>query len=202
MPAGLNPLPPKPGSTCPPVDARLVSRTMGGQSFEAELLLRQIAQGDRRAFRDLYDLAAGRMLAAARRILGDQALAEDAVQDAFLRVWRSAARFDPARGAALAWIGRIVRNAAFDRLPREQERDPERIEDIEIAVMPVEPPDARIGQCIKRLPELQGKAIVLMYVHGLTHSELAVRLEAPLGTVKSWIRRGSEALRECLGVPA
>jgi RNA polymerase sigma-70 factor (ECF subfamily) len=171
---------------------------MAGDSVDLETLLALIAQGDRRAFRQLYDEVSGRMLASARRILGDAALAEDAVQDSFLRIWRSAGRFDPARGVALAWIGRIVRNASFDRLPAQ--RDMERIETVEIAVMPVEPPDARVGQCLKKLPVQQGQALVLMYVHGLTHPELAEHLGAPLGTVKSWVKRGAAALRECLGV--
>ena len=117
--------------------------------MDLEDLLRLIGQGDRRAFRNLYDRVAGRMFASARRILGDRDLAEDAVQEAFVRIWRSASKFDPARGVALAWVGRIVRNAALDRLPKE--RDMGRIEDIEIAVMPVEPPSARVGQCLRHI---------------------------------------------------
>ena len=175
-----------------------VTRTTSVAATNLETLLAQIAEGDRRAFRQLYDQSAGRMLASARRILGDTALAEDAVQDAFLRIWRSAAKFDPARGVALAWMGRIVRNSAFDRLPRD--RDTDRTKEIEIVVMPVEPADARVGQCLKKLPEQQGKAMVLMYVHGLTHPELAAHLGAPLGTVKSWVRRGLVTLRMCMGV--
>ncbi|MEY2928384.1 MAG: hypothetical protein RL367_2861 [Pseudomonadota bacterium] len=178
--------------------AAIAMRGMAGDSVDLETLLALIAQQDRRAFRQLYDEVSGRMLSSARRILGDAALAEDAVQDAFLRIWRSAGRFDPARGVALAWIGRIVRNASFDRLPNQ--RDFERIENIEIAVMPVEPPDARVGQCLKKLPGQQGQALVLMYVHGLTHPELAAHFGAPLGTVKSWVNRGAAALRDCLGV--
>lgn len=169
-----------------------------GSATDLEALLALIGQGDRSAFRYLYDRVAGRMLASARRILGDRELAEDAVQDAFVRIWRSAAKFDPARGVALAWVGRIVRNAALDRLPKE--RDMGRIEDIDLAVMPVEPPSARVGQCLRKLPDQQGKAMILMYVHGMTHSELAVHFGAPLGTVKSWIKRGMATLRICMGV--
>lgn len=138
------------------------------------------------------------MFASARRILGDRELAEDAVQEAFVRIWRSAANFDPARGVALAWVGRIVRNAALDRIPKD--RDMSRIEEVEIAVMPVEPSSARVGQCLKKLPGQQGRAMILMYVHGMTHSELADYLGAPLGTVKSWIRRGMGTLHICMGV--
>ena len=174
--------------------------TMGPPVAAADLdaVLARIGQGDKRAFRYLYDRVAGRMFASARRILGDRELAEDAVQEAFVRIWRSAAKFDPSRGVALAWVGRILRNAALDRLPKE--RDIGRIEDVEIAVMPVEPPSARLGQCLKKLPGQQGKAMVLMYVHGMTHSELADHLGAPLGTVKSWVKRGLATLRICMGV--
>ncbi len=176
----------------------LVGLSASRNLTELEVLLARVGGGDGLAFRQLYDQAAGRMLAAARRILGERELAEDAVQDAFMRIWRSAAKFDPARGVALAWMGRIVRNAALDRLPKEREMA--RIEDIEIAVMPVEPPDARVSQCLKKLPGPQGRAMVLMYVHGLTHSELSAQMGAPLGTVKSWVKRGLETLRICMGV--
>ena len=190
---------------CPPVRVRqqpaadtLAGRRPAGNLIEPEILLARAGGGDATAFRQLYDQASGRMLASARRILGERELAEDAVQDAFLRIWRSAAKYDPARGVALAWMGRIVRNAALDRLPKE--RDIARIQDIEIAVMPVEPPDARVSHCLKKLPGQQGRAMVLMYVHGLTHSELSAQMGAPLGTVKSWVKRGLETLRICMGV--
>ena len=190
---------------CPPVRVRqqtaagtLAGHRPAGNLIEPEILLARAGGGDATAFRQLYDQASGRMLASARRILGERELAEDAVQDAFLRIWRSAAKYDPARGVALAWMGRIVRNAALDRLPKE--RDIARIQDIEIAVMPVEPPDARVSHCLKKLPGQQGRAMVLMYVHGLTHSELSAQMGAPLGTVKSWVKRGLETLRICMGV--
>lgn len=189
---------PPPAILKQPAIGASASLCAGRNLTELEVLLARVGRGDGLAFRQLYDQAAGRMLAAARRILGERELAEDAVQDAFMRIWRSAAKFDPARGVALAWMGRIVRNAALDRLPKE--RDMARIEDIEIAVMPTEPPNARVSQCLKKLPGSQGRAMVLMYVHGLTHSELSAQMGAPLGTVKSWVKRGLEALRICMGV--
>ena len=194
MTSGILPLPMQRA----PSAEGLAARRVAGNLTDLEVLLARVGRGDSLAFRQLYDQAAGRMLAAARRILGERELAEDAVQDAFMRIWRSAAKFDPARGVALAWMGRIVRNAALDRLPKE--RDMARIEDIEIAVMPTEPPNARVSQCLKKLPGSQGRAMVLMYVHGLTHSELSAQMGAPLGTVKSWVKRGLEALRICMGV--
>ncbi len=194
----MTPLSPPLMTAGQPASTLMAARGMHRNGTELESLLARVGAGDSPAFRLLYDQAAGRMLAAARRILGDKELAEDAVQDAFMRIWRSAAKFDPARGVALAWMGRIVRNAAFDRLPKE--RNMARIEDIEIAVMPVEPLDARVGHCLKKLPGQQGKAMVLMYVHGLTHSELSAHLGVPLGTVKSWVKRGLVTLRICMGV--
>lgn len=166
---------------------------------ESAKLLRLVASGDRNAFQQLYLSTSSRMLGAAMRIMGDPALAEDAVQEAYLRVWRSAGKFDPARGEALAWMGRIVRNVCFDKLPKT--RDMARIEDIEISVLPPDPPDARLHACLKKLPENQSRALILMYVHGMTHPELAEYMNAPLGTVKSWINRGSQALRAMMGTP-
>lgn len=171
---------------------------MSTVEITAEDLLVRVAARDQDALRQLYDQYAPRMLAAARRILGENQLAEDAVQEAFLRIWRSAGRYDPARGAAGAWLGRILRNAALDRLPRSAERSMERIEDVEPIVLQPEPLDARVGQCLKKLTPSQAEAVILQYVHGLTHSELAVRLDVPLGTAKSWSTRGLAALRQCM----
>lgn len=170
---------------------------MGLHNLEMESLLERVARGDREAFRALYEASVRRMFAAARRILGDPDLAEDAVQEAYLRIWRNAAQYDPARGAVLAWMGRIVRNASLDRIPAERPAD--RIEEVEIAALPAEPMDARVLQCLKTLPESQARALILAYVHGLTHAELADRLSVPLGTAKSWVRRGAEMLRQCIG---
>jgi RNA polymerase sigma-70 factor (ECF subfamily) len=179
-----------------------VCRKITGMACETdslELLLRCVADGDMLAFKALYGMAAGRLLAIALRILRDQQAAEDAVQEAFLRIWRNAGRYDPARGAPLAWMGVIARNAALDLIDRRPPPEPVTAADTaEFAVAAVEPPDARLGHCLKRLPPDQARAIVTMYNEGLSHSELADRLSVPLGTAKSWVRRGTQSLKECM----
>lgn len=192
---------PQPANTAnsnevPPSSGPVGDNHQSATDSDLSRLLLKVAEGDRAAYRTLYDDSAGLLLRAAKRILGDQQLAEDAVQDAFLRIWRRANTFDPARGGAKAWMGRIVRNASFDRLPSQ--RDPRRIEQVETVVLPVEPVSATLRQCLDALPLNQRDAIILMYVHGLTHSELADHLGAPIGTIKSWISRGSNSLRLCM----
>lgn len=175
----------------------MLARVSGMQ--EIEQLLSAVAEGDMAAFRALYDVAAGRLLAIAMNILRDREAAEDAVQEAFLRIWRKAGSYEVARGTPLAWMGIIARNAALDQARRR--RSMEALEmggDIEPAIQPVEPPDARLGRCLGRLPADQAKAIVTMYTYGLSHAELAQQLCAPLGTVKSWVRRGTQSLKECM----
>jgi RNA polymerase sigma-70 factor (ECF subfamily) len=163
------------------------------------LLLQKVAREDMTAFRALYDEVAGAVLAVATRILRDPQTSEDAAQEAFVRIWRNAAKFDPERGTAMSWISVIARNAAFDLVPRRL--PPEMLEaadTIELAEVMVDPPDAKLGQCLDRLPRDQAHAIVVMYTYGLSHSELAQRLGVPLGTVKSKVRRGMAKLQECM----
>lgn len=165
-----------------------------------EFLLEAVAEGDMRAFRAVYDLAAGRMLCVAMNILRDHQAAEDAVQEAMLRVWRNIARYDPTKGAPLAWMGVIARNAALDLAHRRRPMEElDAADTIDLATQAVEPPDARLGECLKRLPADQARAIVTMYTYGMSHSELAEKLGVPLGTVKSWVRRGTLLLKDCMG---
>jgi RNA polymerase sigma-70 factor (ECF subfamily) len=165
---------------------------------EAELarLIQAMAGGDRAAAEALYRAIGSRMYGAAHRILRDGGLAEDAVQEAFVKIWRNAHRFDPAKGSALTWIGVVVRRTALDRRPRAPTAALPEIE-----APPTLDPDyvhPRLRQALNELPEVHRKALILMYVQGLSHSELAEAMEAPLGTVKSWVRRASASLREKL----
>lgn len=169
------------------------------QADNPETLLGRMSDGDTDAFRQLYDETAPRLFAIALRILRDSAAAEDATQEAYLRMWRKAGRFDPSRGAPLAWMGVIARNAALDLArSRRQTEGLEILDTPDFAVAAVEPPDARLGHCLKRLPPDQARAITIMYTNGMSHSELAEHLSVPLGTAKSWVRRGTASLKECM----
>lgn len=164
---------------------------------DAELAgwLQAMARGERAAAEALYKRMGGRMYGAARRILRDPGLAEDAVQEAFLKIWRNAVRFDPRKGSASTWIAVIVRRVALDRRPKRLSPLPA---DLEAPPLDLDYVHPRLREALAELPEVHRNALVLMYVHGLSHSELAQAMDAPLGTVKSWVRRASAALKEKL----
>ncbi|HEV2818598.1 MAG TPA: sigma-70 family RNA polymerase sigma factor [Allosphingosinicella sp.] len=165
---------------------------------EADLaaIVEAIAAGDRSALKQLYDRFGARLYGIASRILRDSGLAEDALQEAFVKIWRNAGKFDRARGSALAWVVTIVRRAAFDLRPRSPSA-----EFVEIACERPETDMLHPGlaRALDALPEMHRRALVLMYVYGLTHAEIATALAAPLGTVKSWVRRGGAAVKKAVG---
>ena len=158
-------------------------------------LLGDIAAGRRAAAGELYQLIGGRLFGIAQRILRDGGLAEDAVQEAFLKIWKNAHRFDPAKGQASTWMGVIVRRVALDKRPKVATQ---MLPDLAAPNVDMDYVHPRLRECLEELPALHRNALVLMYVYGLSHSELAERMDAPLGTVKSWVRRGSAALKEKL----
>jgi RNA polymerase sigma-70 factor, ECF subfamily len=178
----------------------------GAEDATLSALLAQCGQGDRAAFRRLYDLESKRLYGLALRITRQPALAADAVHDALLQTWQRAARFDPARGSAAAWLTGLVRYRAIDAM-RKRAREVTGVERPEEAD---EAPGAldrllasaagqALHRCLNGLEQRQRQVIVMAFVEGLSHAELALRLESPLGTVKSWIRRGLQALKACLG---
>jgi len=166
--------------------------------------LARCAAGDRTALRVIYDAEAPRMAGVARRMLRRQDLAEEAVQDAFMRVWPAADTFDPQKGAARSWLYAILRNCALTVL-----RDESRFaadEGIAEQAAPMTenalarlPETSALRRCLERLDAPRRSVVVLAYVHGLSHGELAGKLGVPLGTVKSWVRRSLIALQECMG---
>lgn len=177
----------------------------GGDPGDAAALLWLVAAGDRSAFRRLYDQHSPRLYAVALRITRQSPLAADAVHDAFLQVWRNAARFDPARGNAEAWMLSLVRYRALD-ITRRRTRE---VSDDDMPELEDPDPDplARLQstrdaqalhRCLETLEPDRRKLIIMAFVEGLSHAELAARISAPLGSVKSWIRRSLLSLRSCL----
>src|SRR4051812_29596587 len=161
------------------------------------------AAGERAALRVIYDIEAPRMIGVARRMLRRQDLAEEAVQDTFMRLWRSARTFDPARGAARSWLYAILRNCALTILRDEGRFTAD--EDIAEEAAPMTenalarlPENSALRRCLERLDAKRRAVVVLAYVHGLSHGELAGKLGVPLGTVKSWVRRSLISLQECM----
>lgn len=172
------------------------------------VLLAAVAAADRDAFRALYDRAAPKLFGIALRICKDRELAEDALQDAFVEIWRRAGRFDPARGGADAWMAVIARNRAIDALRRRGAQPggaagPETDERLLALADPASPADGgaeylALVQCLGRLEDREREAVLLAYYAGATRDELAGRYDAPVPTVKTWLRRALAALRACL----
>ena len=161
------------------------------------------ASGDRTALRVIYDAEAPRMVGVARRMLRRQDLAEEAVQDAFMRVWRAAGTFNPQKGAARSWLYAILRNCALSIL-RDEGRFTSDDDAADQAAPMTESAVARLPEtnalrrCLERLDPRRRAVVVLSYVHGLSHGEVAGKLGVPLGTAKSWITRSLAQLKECL----
>ena len=170
-----------------------------------EALVALVARADEEALAELYDRFGRVAYGLALRIVRDPALAEDAVQEGFLAVWRSAARFVAERAKASTWILTLIHRRAVDLVRREQ---PRRAEPIDAA-----PHDSghdteeeawlrlrrtRVQEALKRLPDKQREALELAYYGGFTQSELADRLGEPLGTIKSRMFSGLASLRELL----
>ncbi len=173
-----------------------------------ETLLAQIALGNRAAFEALYRGSSSRLFGICLRVLTQRAEAEDALQEVYTAVWRKAAQFDPAKASASAWLAMIARNKAIDRLrsmPAQQMRASlelaENVEDPGAS-----PPQqvqtatdrAQLEHCLERLEPRRRSLIRAAFFDGQTYEELAANVAAPLGSIKSWIRRGLLQLRECL----
>ncbi len=176
-------------------------------ALDLEAALGRCVAGDKSALNAIYAEEGPRMLGVALRILKRRTVAEDAVQDAFVLIWRNAAKFDAAKGSAATWIYTVLRNRALSLLRSEGRMEPTEMPVGEEVVDEAETPEdamARLSDadalkhCLERLEPKRRMAIALTYVHGLSHGELAGRLNMPLGTIKSWLRRSLLTLRECL----
>ena len=178
-------------------------------SDELAASLAACARGDRGGLKRIFDGEAARLIAVAERILRRRELAEEVVQDAFIRIWTSAHQYSPERGSARGWIHAIVRNRALNMLRdgrREDTVEDDRLETLResdqldhiLSAWHALDQNSRLRECLGTLDEMKRRGILLAYIGGYTHGEIAGRLRLPLGTTKSWIRRGLSALRECM----
>ena len=183
------------------------------RSAQLAALLARVALADQRAFAELYRKTSAHLYAVAVRIVRDGAIAEEILQEAFVSVWHYAATYDAAKSQPLTWLTSIVRNRCLDQR-RRREVDtvslaPATDDDAQTLDVAAEGPtpvelllsgaQARsVRDCVDALEAGPKQAIALAFFQGLSHAELAAHLREPLGTVKSWIRRGLERLRRCL----
>ena len=195
-------------------------RSGGGERSAAHLtvladeeLMQLVYRGNADAFELVYDRHADAAFSLAMRMCGQRSLAEDVVQEAFLSLWRSGARYDRNRGSVRSWTLGIVHNRAIDALRRKSVRDrrivdEEGIEERVPARERTELEFARrdeareIRDALQQLPEEQSRVIELAYFAGLTHHEIANMLDTPIGTVKGRMRLGMQKMRAALGDPA
>ncbi|MEM6488415.1 MAG: sigma-70 family RNA polymerase sigma factor [Pseudomonadota bacterium] len=180
----------------------------GGGGVDAAITahLLAIAGGNRRSFAALYEKASPKLFGLILRITRDRGTAEDALQDTFVHIWQNAGRFDPARGPAMAWITVIARNRAVDLVrkrgrstagsevgpePLDAMADPSAAADGGLDVL-------ALARCLGQLDDRGQELVLLAYFEGWTREELAQRIDAPVNSVKTWLRRGLIALRACL----
>jgi RNA polymerase sigma-70 factor (ECF subfamily) len=184
----------------------------GGASSAPDLadLLKACGRGDQSAFARLYDATSSRVVGLAIRVVRDVAQAEEVAQEAFLEIWKTSGRFDPAKGSPLGWLLTIVHRKAVDRV-RSAEASTRRDTTYHQRNQPVEHDSTaeaatasleagRVRQALSSLTPVQREALELAYFGGYTHTEVATMLELPVGTAKTRIRDGLIRLRDTMGV--
>lgn len=185
---------------------------LNDDAFDHDAALQACARGDREALRSIYERESRYLLGVVLRIVRDRATAEDVLHDAFVAIWNRASSFDAKRGAGRGWIYSVVRHAALNRM-RDSARETVLDEpaaaylDAQTALaawhdsgdeLARQAALGRLGHCLDGLEPARRACLLHAYVDGCTHSEIAARVQAPLGTVKAWIQRGLRALRECM----
>jgi RNA polymerase sigma-70 factor (ECF subfamily) len=179
-------------------------------------LLARVAMQDASALRTLYDLTSAKLFGVALRILVRREWAEEALQESYVNIWRYAGDYREALAAPLTWMAAIVRNRALDCLRRQKAAASDgtvlvtewsdTLDEV-VAGDERDPADSalwseqarQLALCLSRLEASQRQAVTLAYLRDQSHSEIAQQLSVPLGTVKSWVRRGLEKLKICMG---
>jgi len=174
-----------------------------------KILLGRCVHRDQAAFKQLYDTSSSHLYATLRSILRIESLAEEALQEAYVKIWDKASDYKPELGQPLTWMTSIARYHALDILRKRRIRENKEVEwddglpGVESAVSQPGPAALTehqdiLDQCFGRLSENQRECITRAYLEGLTHDELSLSIKSPVGTVKSWIRRGLVTLKECV----
>jgi RNA polymerase sigma-70 factor, ECF subfamily len=170
------------------------------------VLLAQVALGDRRAFKSLYDATSRKLFSVCLRMLQDRADAEEALQEVYVKIWKNAASYRADLGRPMTWLITVARNQALDALRRRRQAS-EELDEAEDVVDPGSGPEGeairasegrRIEDCMRLLEDDRASAVRSAYVEGLSYLELAGRHGVPLNTMRTWLRRSLLKLRECL----
>ena len=175
-------------------------------------LLDQVAEQDAQALKVLYERCSSKLFGLALRVVTNREWAEDVLQESFLNIWRSAGDYRASLSPPMAWLGLIVRSRGLDLLRRraaERSHLTQELDDVMVDTMvgdspcPMNTAQASeqawaLHQCMEQLENRQREVLSLAYMRDLSHSELALQLQLPLGTVKTWIRRGLDQLRMCM----
>lgn len=183
-------------------------------------LLVSTAQGDKRSFATLYEKTSGKLFAISLKMLGNRAQAEEALQDAYVKIWHNASEYQAAKGQVMSWMISIVRYRSLDILRHNKVRKEQSYEGSGEGAFEVYDEQesgselnesftgldvsydekTKLVDCMEQLDEQQRQTIHLAYYKGLSHLELVKHVSSPLGTVKSWIRRGLQQLQRCLAI--
>lgn len=170
-------------------------------------LLQETALADRRAFEQLYQLTSPFLMGLSYRLLRDKGLAEEALQESFIHIWYKANEYCAESGAVFPWIAAIVRYRSLDILRREttlsgRQQSFDELTDVLFYEDAEQGADhlavSQLQACLAALESSQRKSLLLTYYYGLSNSDLVNKLKSPLGTIKSWIRRGMQRVRECM----